>query len=810
MVTPDATPTNTTSINVSTNTNFKGTFAANPTTGIVTVTDAHPAGVYPVTVRAFGPGGPTTKTFMLTVIGTPCGAGLIAGFTNAVDMGVGNPLIAAIGDFNGDGKQDLAVANFYPFAASIRLGDGLGGFSGSTEVSGAHPIYSVAIGDFNGDGKQDLALVQYDTSGKVLIRLGNGLGGFSGSTEVAVGTYPLAIAIGDFNGDGKQDLAVANYDPNTVSIRLGDGLGGFSGSTEVSVGFVPYSIAIGDFNGDGKQDLAVASNGSDTVSIRLGDGLGGFSGSTEVGVDTYPVSVAIGDFNGDGKQDLAVANYGANTVSIRLGDGLGGFSGSTEVSVGSNPYSVAIGDFDGDGKQDLAVANYNSTDTVSIRLGNGFGNFRGATDINAGFHPRSVAIGDFNGDGRQDLAVVNSGSGTVSIRLGQCVTPPTPTPTPSCAPVITQSTSQAITDSLTPCLNPHPPPSGDTHYDNNYWRAFNLANFVGNGGPYYVDTVAFGVAGANNTQPVIVRLYTNAGAPFPGGTRTQIAATTIDVTNAQSGTVVTVPLAATVPAGTSELVMEVFTPNGAAGGHLFHIGANSAPETGLSYWGGCPPTFPPEPTSVHFVFNVYGSCTPQTPTPSPPATPSPSPTPSPSLTPSPTPTPASPTPVSTNISGTISNCANPTPGPVSNVTLTLTGDATTSTTTDVSGFYQFSSIPSWGNYIVTPSKPARPPGPTGINTIDVVATQRHFLNIGTPLSGCRLTAADVNGDSSINTVDVIAIQRFFLVLSTGIANVGKYQFFPLNRAYLPLTGNQTGQNYGALVLGDVATPFAEP
>ena len=72
-ITPSATPANTTSINVSTNSNFKGTFAASPTTGVVTVTDAHPAGTYTVTVTAFGPGGTTTKTFTLTVTSTPCG-----------------------------------------------------------------------------------------------------------------------------------------------------------------------------------------------------------------------------------------------------------------------------------------------------------------------------------------------------------------------------------------------------------------------------------------------------------------------------------------------------------------------------------------------------------------------------------------------------------------------------------------------------------------------------------------------------------------------------------------------------------------
>jgi hypothetical protein len=93
--------------------------------------------------------------------------------------------------------------------------------------------------------------------------------------------------------------------------------------------------------------------------------------------------------------------------------------------------------------------------------------------------------------------------------------------------------------------------------------------------------------------------------------------------------------------------------------------------------------------------------------------------------------------------------------------------------------------------------------------VDVIATQRHFLNIGTPLAGCRLTAADVNGDSSVNTVDVIAIQRFFLGLSTGIANTGKYQFNPANRTYTGLVTDQAGQNYDALVFGDVAASFVE-
>ena len=149
------------------------------------------------------------------------------------------------------------------------------------------------------------------------------------------------------------------------------------------------------------------------------------------------------------------------------------------------------------------------------------------------------------------------------------------------------------------------------------------------------------------------------------------------------------------------------------------------------------------------------------------------------------------------------------------MTLTLTGSTSGSTLSNGSGNYTFSSLPSGGNYTVTPTKTALAPGSAGINGTDVLAVQRHFLNIALIPVGCRLTAADVNGvfppggDGVINGVDVLAIQRFFLGNTTGIANVGKYKFTPVNRTYPGLVSDQTGQNYDTLVLGDVASPFVE-
>ncbi len=429
-VTPDAAPTDTTSINVSSSTNFKGRFSADPATGVVRVTNAHPAGTYAVTVTAFnGSVVNTTKTFTLTVqTGTACTG--ISIFTNAADASVGSgPQSVAIGDFNGDGNQDLATANYSSNNnVSILLGTGTGSFGAATNFGvGSYP-FSVAVGDFNGDGKQDLAVANSDSS-NVSILLGTGTGSFGAATNFAAGSGAVSVVVGDFNGDGNQDLATANTTSDSshfVYVLLGTGTGSFGAATDFAVGYRPSSVAVGDFNGDGKHDLAVANESfaSMSVSILLGTGTGNFGAATNFGVGGDPVSVAVGDFNGDGQQDLVTANYWTRNLSILLGTGTGSFGAATDLGVGAYPNSLAVGDFNGDGQQDLATAKPGSN-YVSILLGTGTGSFGAATDLAVGSGPNSVAVGDFNGDGRQDLAAANNGSNNVSIRLGACSLPPT-------------------------------------------------------------------------------------------------------------------------------------------------------------------------------------------------------------------------------------------------------------------------------------------------------------------------------------------------------------------------------------------------
>ncbi len=158
-----------------------------------------------------------------------------------------------------------------------------------------------------------------------------------------------------------------------------------------------------------------------------------------------------------------------------------------------------------------------------------------------------------------------------------------------------------------------------------------------------------------------------------------------------------------------------------------------------------------------------------------------------------------------NISGTLSYCSSPNPDPIENATLTLTGAVAGSTLSDGSGFYQFTSVIAGGSYTVTPSKSGVTPATPTINTVDIVAVQRHFLQFGL-LTGCKLLAADVNADNLVNTVDAIAIRQFFFGHPS--AAVGIYKFIPASRSYPSVTGDQTNQNYDVLIFGDIASPYA--
>ena len=188
-VTPDAPPTNTTSINVSTSTNFNGTLEGDPVTGVVRVTNAHPAETYTVTVTAFNGGGLTaTTTFALTVT-TPVTCTPVS-FAAATNFGAGNtPVSIAVGESMPMAKKISLLSNLYYRQCVDLVGRWRGSFSAQSNFGHSIDPHIVAVGDFNGDGNQDLAVSNND-SNDVSILLGDGDGNFSCTTNVGAGINP--------------------------------------------------------------------------------------------------------------------------------------------------------------------------------------------------------------------------------------------------------------------------------------------------------------------------------------------------------------------------------------------------------------------------------------------------------------------------------------------------------------------------------------------------------------------------------------------------------------------------------------------
>lgn len=248
---------------------------------------------------------------------------------SSFDLGK-NPTGIAAGDMNGDGKLDLVVANQNcPYGrspcgtgtVSVLLGNGDGTFQAHKDFPVGHPISDVTIGDFNGDGKLDLAVVGRDPadvqSASVSILLGKGDGTFRAPVRYRLNTNPCSVATADFNADGKLDLVVLD-NVGVASILLGNGDGTFQPRVDYPVGSFPYgSIGIGDLTGRGRLDLAVASGGSSSVTILFGNGDGTFQPQgLRFATATLPQGVAVGDFKRNGRLDLAVAARSGSVVSL--------------------------------------------------------------------------------------------------------------------------------------------------------------------------------------------------------------------------------------------------------------------------------------------------------------------------------------------------------------------------------------------------------------------------------------------------------------------------------------------------------------
>ncbi len=349
------------------------------------------------------------------------------------------PSAIVSGDFNGDGRLDLATANSASNDISVLLGNGDGTFQPQLKfAAGKNPLF-LATGDLNGDGRIDLVVVDEGTEyynetvpGSVMVLLGNGDGTFQAAIELAGGNlpFPASVVVGDFNGDGRLDIAVADsgnvYSGGTVPagvvVFLGNGDGTFQAPRRYDAGdgssLGEAKLVMGDFTGDGRLDLATSFPTLHEVSVLLGNGDGTFQPQLKFALPGVAGSLASGDFNDDGRLDLAVTTY-PRGVFLLLGNGDGTFQAPLLSAEGErNAFgSLVAGDFNGDGKLDLASTNVNSND-IWVLQGNGDGTFQAPTTFTVGTSPSALVAGDFNGDGKLDLAVANFQDRDFSILQG--------------------------------------------------------------------------------------------------------------------------------------------------------------------------------------------------------------------------------------------------------------------------------------------------------------------------------------------------------------------------------------------------------
>lgn len=259
------------------------------------------------------------------------------------------------GDFNNDGKPDVATANYAVSTVSILLGDGDGTFAPEQSRSVGSTPHGLAALDVDGDADLDLVTANEGANNLSLL-LNNGSGSFGAATNFeggGSGEYPVAAA--DMNNDGIFDLVVGTRNDQQVHVLLGNGNGTFTHHSNRAGGGLPWMIQLGDVNGDGNVDVSMANGQSNNGSILLGNGDGTLQAAQTYLNTGHMVATDLGDLDGDGDLDWVLSSFGAGEWYVLVNNGAGAFTLMDTIPATNNASCAFLLDFDDDGDLDVSL-----------------------------------------------------------------------------------------------------------------------------------------------------------------------------------------------------------------------------------------------------------------------------------------------------------------------------------------------------------------------------------------------------------------------------------------------------------------------
>jgi FG-GAP-like repeat/PQQ-like domain len=311
----------------------------------------------------------------------------------------------AFGDFDRDGKLDVALANAGTDDVSILLGQGGGAFTGPANVPitpSRAPVW-VTAADIIQNGRLDL-LVSAQSTKEIVFMRGTGTGSFGSLVRTSTLGVPYISRVVDFDFNGNLDALVL-ADTN-VEVYKGDGNGGFTFMSAYPLGGTGSGLVIGDFDRDGLIDFAATQTNDSTLHLFLGTAPGTWASGQQVSVQSTPRDFDTADLNGDGYLDFAVPLETSNRVGVVLSNGPGTYDPAVLIGAPSAPRSLRMLDMNGDGNMDLVVASGNDH-VLAYYTGNGAGGFSAPVLRTVGARiPAWLQVGDVDADGRPDVGVV--------------------------------------------------------------------------------------------------------------------------------------------------------------------------------------------------------------------------------------------------------------------------------------------------------------------------------------------------------------------------------------------------------------------